>query len=95
MTRWLTSFLARHTPSCKEIIQLISNSMERPPSLRQRLSIRFHFLICKWCFRYQKQIRFIHNILGGNPEKVGETAPGALPPEAQERIKQALRPKSK
>lgn len=93
MTRWLTNLLKRRTLSCNEIVQSISNSMERPPSLRQRLSIRLHLLICKWCFRYQKQIRFIHNILGDNPEKVGETAPGALSPEAQERIKQALRPK--
>lgn len=93
MPQWLINLLARNTPSCKEVIRLISDSMERPLSFRQRLAVRFHFLICKWCTRYQKQVRFIHNILGGRPEKVGETAPGALSAEAQERIKQALRPK--
>ncbi len=92
MPNWIINFLARNTPSCKEVIQLISNSMEQPLSLQKRISLQFHFLICKWCSRYQKQLRFIRNILGRNPEKVGENAPGALSQETKERIKQALRP---
>ncbi|MDC4223936.1 MAG: hypothetical protein MPW15_06830 [Candidatus Manganitrophus sp.] len=75
--------------------ELISESMEHPLSLRRRASIRLHFLICKWCSRYKKQLRFIHNILGGNPEKVGENTPETLSREAQERIKQALRFRNK
>lgn len=93
MRRWFINFLARNTPSCKEVVQLVSNSMEQPLSLRERISLQFHFLICKWCFRYQKQIRFIRNILGRNPEKVGETAPVTLSRETKERIKQTLRPR--
>ncbi|SRR5579884_456699 len=91
MSSWLINFLARNTPSCKEVVQLLSNSMEEPLPLRQRIAVRFHFLICKWCLRYQKQIHFIRNILGGNPEKVGQNAPGALSAETKERLKQALR----
>lgn len=91
MPKWIINFLIRNTPSCKEVVQLVSDSMEKPLSLRRRISIQFHFLICKWCFRYKKQLHFIRNILGGNPEKVGETAPGALSQETKERIKQVLR----
>lgn len=95
MRQRVINFLARNTPSCKEVVRLISDSMEQPLSLRRRLSIRLHFLICKWCFRYQKQLRFIRNILSRNPEKVGETAPDALSQETKERIKKALRPPAK
>jgi hypothetical protein len=91
MRQWLINFLARNTPSCKEVVQLVSNSMEQPLSLRKWTSLQFHFLICKWCFRYQKQLRFIRNILGRYPERVGENAPGALSEETKERIKKALR----
>jgi hypothetical protein len=93
MSSWFKNWLARNTPSCKEIVRMISDSMERPPSLRRRISIELHFLICKWCSRYQKQLRLIRNILGGNPEKVGENAPDALSSEAKERIRRSLRPK--
>lgn len=91
MRRWLINFLARNTPSCKEAVQFISNAMEQPLSMEKRISIRLHLLICKWCTRYKKQLHFIQNILGGNPEKVGENTPDALSREAQERIKEALR----
>jgi hypothetical protein len=93
MRQSLINFLARNTPSCKEAVQWVSYSMEQPLSLRKRISLQLHFLICKWCSRYQKQLRFIRNILGRHPEKVGENAPGALSQETKERIKQALRPR--
>jgi hypothetical protein len=95
MSSRLTDFLAHNTPSCKEVFRLISDSMEQPLSLRKRISLRLHFLICKWCSRYLKQLHFIRNILRRNPEKVGETAPGALSQETKERIKKALRPPAK
>ena len=95
MPKWLINFLARNTPSCKEVIQLISDSMERPLPFHKRMTVRFHFLICKWCARYRRQLRFIRNILGRNPGKVGQNLPNVLSPEAQERIKQALRPRTK
>lgn len=90
MTQWLTRFLARNTPSCKEVTRLISESMEKKPSFRPRVAIRLHFLICKWCARYQKQLLLIRNILRRDPEKFGANAPGALSPEARERMKRAL-----
>lgn len=70
---------------------MISNSMEQPLPLRLRVMIRFHLLICIWCVRYQKQIRFIRNILVRNRETVGENTPDSLSPEVKDRIKQALR----
>lgn len=90
MTRWFVTFLVRNTPSCKEMTERISESMERRLSFRQRIGVRLHFLICIWCRRYQKQLLFIRNILRGDPEKIGENLPGGLSPEARRRMKEAL-----
>jgi hypothetical protein len=91
MPQWLVNLLANNTPACEEVLRLISDSMERPLPLRRRISIRIHFIICKWCARYQKQLRLIRSLLRRDPGKAGENAPATLSPEAKERIKQAVR----
>ncbi|MBI3804412.1 MAG: hypothetical protein HY282_11695 [Nitrospirae bacterium] len=88
----LVQFLARITPPCKEVVQQISESMEHPLSLQQNVRMRLHFLICKWCARYMKQLHFIRSILRRDAERAGQNAPAALSPEAKERIKRSLRP---
>lgn len=90
MTKWLIGFLARNTPSCKEMTELISESMEKKLSFRRQIGVQLHFLICKWCARYRKQLLFIRNILRRDPEKVGTNAPGGLSPEARDRMKRVL-----
>jgi len=90
MRQWLIGFLARNTPSCKKVTEIISESMEQKPTFRRRMEVRLHLLICKWCTRYRKQLLFIRNVLRRGPEKVGANAPGGLSPEARERMKRAL-----
>ena len=90
MPDWLAEFLARLTPSCKEMTRLLSDSMERRLPLPRRFSMRLHFLICKWCKRYQGQLLFIRGILRRQPEKLEEAGTASLSPQARERIKQAL-----
>jgi hypothetical protein len=43
---WLAHWLARHTPSCQEVTRLTSERLDRRLSLRERISIRLHFVIC-------------------------------------------------
>ena len=90
MTQRFITFLARKTPSCKEVIRLLSDEMERAPSFRQWMAVRLHFLICKWCARYQKQLLLMRTLLRGDPEKIEANSPGRLSPEAKERMKRAL-----
>ena len=51
----------QHTPHCTEILRLASQSLEQPLSFRTRLKMRLHFLICVWCERYDKQLKFLHH----------------------------------
>jgi hypothetical protein len=49
-----------HTPTCAEMSRLTSRALEQPLSLRMRLKMRLHFVICAWCRRYFEQINFLH-----------------------------------
>lgn len=44
---------------CREVSQLSSQSLDRRLSLVERISMRIHFLYCKWCAWYLKQLRQI------------------------------------
>ena len=82
--------MVRVMPSCKDISALISRGMDQRLPLHNRLSIRLHVSLCKFCRRYEKQLRLIHKGLRyySDPE-TNQTEP-ALPAAAQERIQHAL-----
>lgn len=89
----IAGWLIRMTPPCSQVVQLVSEEMDHPLPLRTRLSIRFHFLICKWCERYRQQLIFIRSAMRRHPDKLeGQDQPASatLSPEARERLKQAL-----
>ena len=80
-------------PSCEEVTRLVSESLDRPLSLRNRIGLRLHLMICVVCSRYRKHLRFIRDAVRGHPERVDgheETGTLVLSPEAYERIKRAL-----
>ena len=49
-----------------------------------------HLLLCKWCRRYGRQIRFLHHAAHEHPEELQTVTPHQLSPEARERMKQSL-----
>ena len=75
--------------SCKDTSQLISESLDRPLSWRERISIRLHTLRCDMCSRYGKQLRFVKSTCAdADPEQT--TASAHLDEEARERIRDRL-----
>ena len=42
--------------TCKQASQYISASLDRPLSLRERLSLKLHLFICKYCKRFSQQL---------------------------------------
>ena len=88
--RWVV-WVWQHTPHCTEILRLASQSLEQPLSLRTRLKMRLHFLICVWCERYDKQLKFLHHV-GAHSDHRHEALPGrGLSAEARQRIVQHLK----
>jgi hypothetical protein len=57
--RWLL----RSLQPCRNIVPLMSESMDRRLSLREWLQLRLHLAVCVWCARYLKQIKFLRTLL--------------------------------
>lgn len=81
------------TLRCGGITQRISESLDHPLSLKERLQVHIHLLGCEFCERYRRQILAIRRIIRLQIEKSQqETIPedGRLSEEARRRIKEAM-----
>jgi hypothetical protein len=77
------------SPSCKKAVRLQSEALDRELPFRQRLGLRIHLALCKWCRRYGRQITFLRDATQGHPDKLAVSS--GLSAEAKERIAQSLR----
>jgi hypothetical protein len=96
LTRMWNTFLrglGELSPSCREATRLQSRAMERPPGFRQKIGLRIHLLLCRWCRRYGRQIAFLRNAAHEHSDKMVEPVPQKLSDEARERIRQILHAK--
>jgi len=90
----LVKFIGSHTPKCREVVRILSRSMDSKLPLTMRIKLRLHYLICAWCQRYAKQLHVLRKIASSAPDHVDEFSQDALSSTAKERMKEALRRKS-
>ena len=43
--------------SCKQASQLISQSLDRPLTMRERFALKLHLFVCKYCKRFSQQVQ--------------------------------------
>lgn len=81
---------------CQEVSRLITHSMDEPLTLRQRLLVRWHLLVCRYCRKFQKQLFWLRKILQSKSKMTDKvrTNDVGLSNEAKERIKEVLKRKS-
>ena len=84
----LVKFIGKHTPKCREMVRILSRSMDEPMPLIMQIKKRIHFLICCWCQRYEEQLRYIHKTARQFPEHADKIPGPPLSEEAKERMKQ-------
>ena len=77
-------------PTCRQVSRLQSDLLDQPLSLPKRFGLRLHLLVCKWCRRYGKQVRFLHEAVHEHPDELSEVQSETLSAEARERIKRRL-----
>ena len=80
--------------SCKDVTKLVSESMDRSLPLGQRVGVRLHLLICKFCARYERQLLLIRDTarrLAAAVEAPGGSFGETLSDEARERIRESIR----
>lgn len=94
---WLTKILkalARGigdlSPSCKQSVRLQSLALDARLKFHQRFGLRIHLMLCKWCRRYGKQIRFLRTATREHAGDDQALPRRTLSAEARERIKQRL-----
>jgi hypothetical protein len=79
--------------SCRDVTQLISESMDTSLPIGKRLGVRVHLLMCKFCARYERQLLLIRETVRrfvATEEKSGGAPGETLSEEARERIKRSL-----
>ncbi len=91
MTAAISAAFRALFPSCRHAARLQSDALERPLPPAKKPGLWLHLLLCSWCRRYGRQVRFLCRAAREHPDRFVEAAPGELPPAARERIKQKLR----
>lgn len=86
----LVILIGRHTPKCRDMVRIVSRSMDEPLTLKMRIKKRIHFLICCWCQRYEQHLQYLRETSRAFPEHAEQTCDTCLPNESKERIKRLV-----
>ncbi len=76
--------------NCKEVTQLASESLDRKSTLKERIDLRFHLLMCKLCTRYFRQLNFMHQASSEMDENHIKVPGAQLSDTARDRIRNQL-----
>lgn len=72
--------------TCKQASQLISQSLDRPLSLADRIKLRFHLFICDACTRFNQQLKQLRTAMQKLRGNIENDSTIQLPLEAKTRI---------
>lgn len=79
--------------SCKQVAERISKSADDSISRREKVAVALHLMMCSYCRRFQRQVRFLGSAFkqwGRMAEAGGPLPEWRLPEASRQRIKQAL-----
>ena len=86
-------WLLRRLPACKQTVEIISQSMERPLTLRERVLLKLHLWVCMWCLWYLEHLHMMRDALRleeNENDDVEVSTTTRLSEEARERIRRSL-----
>lgn len=87
---YLSRLVRKILPSCKDVTELVSKSLETKLSWFETLQLKHHLWVCEPCSRYLSNLKFMRRVF-----EIEEHKTPALSRDASERIKNALKtPKS-
>lgn len=76
--------------NCKQTSLLVSQSLDRPLTWRERSAVHMHLWICVYCRRFRQQVLLIRRHLGRWQQQETERTDIRLSGPARERIAQHL-----
>ena len=77
--------------TCKEVSELVSESLERELPLRRRMAVQLHLMMCSMCRTYQKQTLQLRDAMRTYAHREPTEH---LSKDARQRIKNALKAES-
>lgn len=91
--RYFIRLLWRLTPDCKDVTALLSQSLDRHLSARERIETKLHLYSCQACSRYISQIQFVRDAVREPENETNDAgkSKAVLSDEARERIKAAIK----
>ena len=75
---------------CKQTSQLISQSLDRSLTLRERFALRLHLLICKYCKQFSQHMQTIRVALKQMTSSIESNDGITMPSAAKSRILQSI-----
>lgn len=75
---------------CRHATLLASQSMEKRLSLRQRIALRLHLLMCDACTQFVRQLHVLRAAIGQLGQRVENDEKLVLSKQARERIAKAV-----
>jgi hypothetical protein len=77
--------------NCKKVTQLLSEALDRNLPLYQRMGMRIHLMMCKFCSRYKEQLLFLRKTAHLYSESCEDSNLSIqLSPEVGKRIKESM-----
>lgn len=75
------------------MVPLMSESLERRLGVLDHLELKLHLMVCAWCARYLKQIKFLRQLVRQRTfvAATDTASPVALSAEARQRIGKSLK----
>ena len=72
--------------NCKLASQIISQSLDRPLTMRERLNLKLHLIICKYCKRFSQQLQTLRVALKTMVASIETNNSIEMPSAAKKRI---------
>jgi hypothetical protein len=74
------------------MVPLMSESLDRRLGVLEQLQLKLHLMVCVWCARYLKQIKFLRQLVRQRTfaSATDTASPVALSAEAHQRISRSL-----
>ena len=72
--------------SCKQTSQIISQSLDRPLTMREHFALKLHLLICKYCKRFSQQVQTLHVAINTMVSSIESNNSIEMPSVAKKRI---------
>jgi hypothetical protein len=66
-------------PNCREAARLMSERLDRPLNMAERLALGVHLRVCEACPRFDAQMRFLRGAMRGWKEQAEDGADERLP----------------